>query len=130
MWLRVDGLRTLELGTPGEMRTDLIERVLSGTKTATTGLLQAGYIDEAEELEHPGEHLALVDNDGRAVATLEVISAVVMDLDDVSLDHAISEGEGWTTLEAWRRDHLRCWNAEGTEVRGDTAVVCISFIVA
>jgi uncharacterized protein YhfF len=39
MWARVNELRTLGLGTPGDMRADLNALVLAGTKTATAGLL-------------------------------------------------------------------------------------------
>ncbi|MFJ1705946.1 hypothetical protein [Kitasatospora sp. NPDC088346] len=48
----------MELGTPGGMRAELNALVLSGEKTATTGLL-ADYAEEGEELEHLGERLAL-----------------------------------------------------------------------
>ncbi|MDH3730764.1 MAG: ASCH domain-containing protein [Acidimicrobiia bacterium] len=130
MWPRVGGLRSLELGTPGEMRANIVERVLSGEKTATTGLLATGYHDESEELEHPGERLALVGNDGTPVATLEIIDAVVMRFDEVGLEHAVAEGEGWSTLEDWRQDHVSYWNRNGTEVGDDTEVVCISFRLA
>jgi uncharacterized protein YhfF len=64
-------LRTLGLGTPGDMRADLNALVLEGTKTATAGLL-AEYEREAEELESVGERLALVDDDGAPVGVVEV----------------------------------------------------------
>jgi hypothetical protein len=52
-WPRIDGLRVLELGTPGDMRRWLNDLVLSGTKKATAGRL-ADYEAEGEELEQPG----------------------------------------------------------------------------
>jgi uncharacterized protein YhfF len=54
----VDGLRALELGTPGDLRAELNGLVLDGRKRATAGLL-AEYAEEQEELEHVGERLAL-----------------------------------------------------------------------
>jgi uncharacterized protein YhfF len=48
-WPRIDGLRTLELGTPGEMRARLTSYVLDGDKRGTAGLL-AEYAEEGEEL--------------------------------------------------------------------------------
>jgi hypothetical protein len=39
MWPRLDGLRALELGTPGEMRVRLNDLVVAGLKTATAGTL-------------------------------------------------------------------------------------------
>src|SRR4051812_49228890 len=58
-WPRMDGLRTLELGTPGELRQELIGLVLSGPKRATAGLL-SDYEIEGEALETAGEKLVLI----------------------------------------------------------------------
>jgi uncharacterized protein YhfF len=60
MWPRVDGLRSLELGAPGEMRAWLNGLVVEGRKRATAGLL-AEYQTEGEELERVGERLAVLD---------------------------------------------------------------------
>lgn len=57
-------------------------------------------------------------------------SAVVMRFADVSLEHVIAQGGGWTSQDACRRDFIRFWGAEGTEEHDDTEVVCTSFIVA
>jgi uncharacterized protein YhfF len=43
-------MRSLELGTPDEMRVELNALVLAGTKIATTGLLA----DYAKEIRGPG----------------------------------------------------------------------------
>lgn len=58
MWPRVNGMRALELGTPGELRTELNSLVLTGKKRATTGLLEE-YVSEIEGLKHPGESAKL-----------------------------------------------------------------------
>ncbi|MEU3948341.1 ASCH domain-containing protein [Streptomyces sp. NPDC029526] len=128
MWPRVDGMRALELGTPGGMRDRLNSLVLEGRKTATTGLM-AEYAEEAEGLEYTGERLALLSNDGRAVATLEVTSVTRCSFADVPWEHARAEGEGDTSLEDWRTVHRRFWDDEGTPVEDDTPVVCIAFRV-
>ncbi|QNP75510.1 hypothetical protein IAG44_00670 [Streptomyces roseirectus] len=47
MWPRVGGLRSMELDTPGELRTRLNALALSGAKTATTGLFD-DYAREGE----------------------------------------------------------------------------------
>ncbi|WP_432055917.1 ASCH domain-containing protein [Streptomyces sp. bgisy022] len=128
MWPRVDGMRALELGAPGEMRDRLNSLVLEGRKTATTGLM-AEYAEETEGLEYPGERLALLDNDGRALATLEVTGVTRCSFADVPWEHARAEGEGDASLEDWRAGHRRFWNDEGTPVEDDTPVVCIAFRV-
>ncbi|WP_326661838.1 hypothetical protein [Streptomyces sp. NBC_00385] len=69
MWPRVNGMRALELGHPGEMRAALNALVLAGRKTATTCLL-AEYAEETEGLEYVGERQALLDSEGRSIATL------------------------------------------------------------
>ncbi|MFJ9668918.1 ASCH domain-containing protein [Streptomyces sp. NPDC101219] len=128
MWPRVDGMRALELGAPGEMRARLNSLVLAGQKTATTGLM-AEYAEEAEGLEYVGERLALLDDDGRRVATLDVTGVTRCSFADVPWEHALAEGEGDASLDAWRTGHLRFWQGEGATVDDDTPVVCITFRV-
>ncbi|MFD4318537.1 ASCH domain-containing protein [Streptomyces sp. NPDC058548] len=126
MWPRVDGMRAMELGAPGTMRDELNALVLAGAKRATTGLLDE-YTEEDESLEHIGERLALLDNEGLAVATLEITGVEVKAFDEVTWEHAAAEGEGDADLDAWRSVHRRFWSGEGTPVENDTRVVCLAF---
>ncbi|MET8413334.1 ASCH domain-containing protein [Streptomyces sp. NPDC005195] len=126
MWARVDGRRSFELGTADEMRTGLNELVLSGRKTASTGLL-AVYAEEAEGVEYPGEKLALLDKDGTAAALIEVTSVALQPFGDVKWDHAEAEGEGHASVEEWRAGHRRYWDRMGTPVDDRTMVVCVGF---
>ncbi|MEU5721091.1 ASCH domain-containing protein [Micromonospora sp. NPDC047738] len=127
MWPRIGGLRTLALGTPGEMRTNLNTLVLAGVKTATAGLLTSEYADENEELEHVGERLVLVDDHDALVGLVEVTGVEVVRFADVSWDFARSEGEGDRSIEEWREGHRRYWAREGFTVDDDSQVVCIRF---
>ncbi len=126
MWPRVNGMRSMELGTPGGLRAQLNALVLAGRKTATTGLL-AEYAEESEELEHPGERLALVDDGGSFVAAVEITGVEVTTFGAVTWDHARAEGEGDASLAAWRDGHRGYWNRLGTPVDDGTAVVCLAF---
>ncbi|MEU2917671.1 ASCH domain-containing protein [Streptomyces sp. NPDC001273] len=126
MWPRVDGMRAMELGSPGELRARLNSLVLAGRKTATTGLL-AEYAEETEGLEFVGERLALLSDDGRSVATLEITGVEQKPFAQVTWDHALAEGEGDTSLEEWRAGHRRFWEREGTPVDDDTPLVCLTF---
>ncbi|MBT3149401.1 ASCH domain-containing protein [Streptomyces sp. CHD11] len=121
-------MRAMELGSPDEMRDRLNSLVLAGRKTATTGLL-AEYAEETEGLEFAGECLALLDNDGRRVATLEITGVERTSFAGVTWDHALAEGEGDTSLEEWRAGHRRFWEREGTPVDDDTPLVCLTFRV-
>ncbi|OWV03884.1 ASCH domain-containing protein [Micromonospora wenchangensis] len=126
MWPRIGGLRTLALGTPGEVRTTLNTLVLAGVKTATAGLLTE-YADETEELEHVGERLALVDDRDALVGVVEVTGIEVVPFSGVSWDFARSEGEGDRSIEDWRAGHAGYWARVGTPVTDDTEIVCIRF---
>ncbi|WP_336211142.1 ASCH domain-containing protein [Nonomuraea sp. LPB2021202275-12-8] len=130
MWGRANGLRVVELGTPGEMRTWLTDLVLAGSKKATAGLLELDYQAEDEELEHVGEHLALIYDSGSHVATLEVVEVALVPFAEVSWEFAQSEGEGYGAIEDWREAHRRYWQGEGYEVDDATTVVCLSFRLA
>ena len=125
-WPRVDGLRSLELGSAGEMRTRLNGLVLAGRKRATAGVL-AEYEQEGERLEHVGERLALLDDEGRHVGTVEVTSVEVRRFAHVPWEFAAAEGEGHPDLEAWRTGHQRFWAREGLEVTDGTKIVMVRF---
>ncbi|MFJ8431418.1 ASCH domain-containing protein [Kitasatospora sp. NPDC094019] len=126
MWPRVNGMRSMELGTPDGVRAALNSLVLEGRKTATTGLL-AEYAKESEELELPGERLALVDDDGGFVATIEITAVEVTTFGAVTWEHARAEGEGDASLAEWRDGHRGYWDRIGTPVEEATAVVCLAF---
>ncbi|WP_089154758.1 ASCH domain-containing protein [Micromonospora sp. NBS 11-29] len=126
MWPRIDGLRTLALGTPGELRARLNTLVLSGAKTATAGLT-GEYAEENEELEHVGERLALVDDDDTLVGVVEVTGVDVVRFADVPWEFARAEGEGDRSIEEWRAGHGAYWARQGTPVTDDSRIVCIRF---
>lgn len=104
MWPRVDGLRSLELGFPGEQRDRLNGFVLHGSKRATAGV-QAEYDEQGEELEHAGELLVMLDSDGEQVGRVRVTDVVVRRFDDVPWEFADTEGEGFVSIDDWRRGH-------------------------
>ncbi len=125
-FLRVDGMRTMELGTPGGLRQRLNDRVLHGDKRGTAGLLTE-YSAEGEELERPGERLVLVDDDGTEVGRIEVTRVDVVPFAQVSDEFARSEGEGYADSAGWADAHRRYWQAQGASVDDATSVVCIRF---
>jgi len=126
MWPRVDGLRALELCTPGELRSRLNQLVLDRRKRATAGLMTE-YAVEREELEHVGKQLALLDDAGHRVATVEVTSVERTRFADVPWESTAAEGEGDRDLQEWREGHRRYWTAQGTPVDDETEVVLIRF---
>jgi uncharacterized protein YhfF len=104
----VDGLRALEIGSPGALRLRLNQLILDGRKRATAGLLLE-YVRENEELESEGELLALVDDDARRIATVVVVRVETVPFIEVPWTFAQAEGEGDESLEEWREGHRRYW---------------------
>ena len=126
MWPRVDGLRTLELGSAGEQRDRLNEYVLYGSKRATAGLA-AEYAEEDEAVEHVGEVLVLLGNEGEELGRVRVTSVVERRFDEVPWDFADAEGEGFSSIQDWRQGHGAYWAREGRTITPSTRIVCLSF---
>ncbi len=122
----VGGLRAIEFGTPGEMRRRLVDLVVNGNKRATAGLLSE-YEAEHEPLEHVDERLAVVDDDGRRVATVRVTDVVVSRFVDVPDRFAVAEAEGDLNAADFRASHTKCWLSVGTPVTDDTLIVQLYF---
>ncbi|WP_371679284.1 ASCH domain-containing protein [Streptomyces sp. NBC_01276] len=105
-----DDLPPFLLGYPGELRDRLVAAVLSGAKTATTGLLEE-YEREGEPLPEPGDRAVLVDSAERPLAVLELTEVRVLRLAEVDLRHAVDEGEGYASVAEWRTSHERFWHS-------------------
>ena len=126
MFPRVDGLRSIEFGTPGPSRENLVNLVLHGNKRATAGLLH-DYEAEGEPVEHVGELLAMLDNDGVHVGTLKVTRAEVVRFADVPDSFALAEAEGDLDAADFRASYLDYWTKAGETITDDTLVVTIYF---
>jgi uncharacterized protein YhfF len=130
-----DELPVAEFGFPGPLRDRLVAAILSGAKTATTGLYA-----ELERLgERPprvGDRQAVVDSAGRRVGVIETTEVRVVPVREIDDAFARDEGEGMTTVGEWRRAHERFWTGEemrrlfgGTSpmITDDTLVVAERF---
>lgn len=126
MFPKVDGLRSIEFGTPGDFRDRLVDLVLHGRKRATAGLLTE-YETECEPIEHVGELLAMVDNEGRHVGTLKVTRVEVLRFADVPDEFAHAEAEGDMNAADFRASHRDFWTSVGEIITDDTLVVTIYF---
>lgn len=120
----VNGLRTLELGTPGEMRAWLNGLVLAGLKRATAGTVD-DYVDNAHE--HVGEHLALVDDELHQVGEVVVTATEQTTFAKVPWSFVQAENEGDDSVEQWRVGHRRFWTGAGVEVTDELPVWLIYF---
>jgi uncharacterized protein YhfF len=130
-------LAIAEFAFPGPLRDQLVAAILAGEKTTTSGLV-VDYEHENEPLPSPGLRQVVVDSAGEPVAVIETTAVRVIRLADVDLDHALGEGEGYTTVAEWRASHEQFWHsAEMREaladpefaVTDDTLVVAQQFRV-
>ncbi|GAB2872630.1 hypothetical protein GCM10027176_87720 [Actinoallomurus bryophytorum] len=125
-----EDLPRFELAFPGPLRDRLVAAVLSGAKTATTGLLE-DYSRLDEPLPVAGERAVVIDSGGVPVAVVETTEVRVLPIGEVSLSYAREEGEGHESVAAWRADHERFWrSAEMREALGDLAIEDRTSIVA
>jgi uncharacterized protein YhfF/L-amino acid N-acyltransferase YncA len=122
----VDGLRSIEFGTPGKSRDNLVNFIINGNKRATAGLA-SDYQKEGEEVEFVGECLAMVDNDARHVATLQVTRVDISRFADVPDEFALAEAEGDLNAADFRASHMEYWTKAGETVNDDTLINQIYF---
>jgi uncharacterized protein YhfF len=127
MFQRINGMRTIEFGTPGPSREKLVDLILHGQKRATAGLLTSDYEAEGEPIEHVGELLAIVDNDGTHVGTMQVTRCEVLRFADVPDEFALAEAEGDLHAADFRVSHLAYWTRVGETVTDDTLIVTVYF---
>lgn len=122
----VDDLRSIEFGTPGKSRENLVNFIINGNKRATAGLA-ADYEKEGEEVEFVGECLAMVDNDDQHVATLQVTRVEITRFADVPDEFALAEAEGDLNAADFRASHMEYWTKAGETITDDTMINQIYF---
>lgn len=107
-----------EFAFPGPLRDLLTAAILSGAKTSTTGLV-VDYQVENEPFPVVGRRQAVVDSDGRRIAVIETTGVRFATVGEVDLQHAVDEGEGYTSVAEWRAAHESFWHsAEMREALG------------
>ncbi len=133
-----EGLRPAEFGFPRtDLRRRLVEAILRGEKTSTSGLL-SDFEREGESLPEVGERFALIDHEDQAVGVIETTEVQVTTIGEVGLAFALDEGEGFASVAEWREAHERFWMSYAAETRawlgdpgwvprGDTRIVCERF---
>ena len=131
----IDDLRTAEFAFPGALRDRLVGAILDGAKTATASLF-VEYADGLEPMPQVGERTAVVDSAGRRVAVIETTDVRVVPFVGVGVQFAVDEGEGFESIDEWRRAHVRFWESDEMRaeleradfvVRDDTQVVLERF---
>ncbi|WP_295824553.1 ASCH domain-containing protein [uncultured Microbacterium sp.] len=117
------GLPAIEFMFPGAGRDRIVAAIRAGEKTATSSLVRE-YLVAGDPLPAVGDRGAVVDSAGEPVCVIETTGVEIVALRDVSLTHALDEGEGYTSVSEWRRGHVRFWTSDAMrEELGDDFVV-------
>ena len=123
----VNGMRTIEFGNPGESREKLISLILDGNKRATAGTLEWDYIAENELIETVGEKLAVLDNENRHIATIQVTRVELKRFAEVPTEFALAEAEGDLSGDDFRASHFDFWSRLGLDIKDETEIVLVYF---
>ena len=123
----VNGMRTIEFGNPGESREKLISLILDGNKRATAGTLEWDYIAENEPIEKVGEKLAVLDNENRHIATIQVTRVELKRFAEVPTEFALAEAEGDLSGDDFRASHFDFWSRLGLDIKDETEIVLVYF---
>ncbi len=124
---RIDGLRTIEFGNPGKSRDTILDFLFNGNKRATAGLLEFDYEAEGEEVEHVGEILVVVGNEGEELGRIRATRVEIVEFQNVSDEFALAEAEGDLTGDDFREIDGKFWRDCGFYVRPDSKVVTMYF---
>lgn len=132
------GLQVIGFADSGsDLRRELVDLVLAGTKTATAGLMVEMELDN-ETVPFAGMREAVIDADGRFVAEIETTECRVLRMVDVDDAFARDEGEGFTDAADWRTAHEGYFGSYLDELQArlgdpdwvlddDTLIVCQRF---
>ncbi|MCE4945598.1 ASCH domain-containing protein [Streptomyces albulus] len=99
-----DDLPTLELAFPGPERDRGVAAIVSGQKTALTGLLEI-YEHAGEAVPAPGQRFSVLDSQGLAAVTIELVDVRVVPMKEIDDDFARAEGRGYSDVAQWRAAH-------------------------
>lgn len=108
-------------GDDKELAEHLKQLVLSGEKTATTGLYE-----EAMRVPKAGEYAHIVDTEGKPFCVIQYTSIEVKPFLEVGFDYIQKEGEGDKDVEEWRNKHRKFF-AHDISFNDNSLVVCEEF---
>lgn len=98
--------------------------MLAGRKTATAGL---HGVFEDEPTPDPGDRFVVEDETGTPRAIVEVTEVHIVPANEIDLQFALDEGEGFETVQDWHEAHERFFERT---IEPDTLIDAIRFRVA
>ncbi|MFI0813677.1 ASCH domain-containing protein [Streptomyces echinatus] len=118
-----EDLPALELAFPGPERDRGVAAILSGQKTALTGLLEI-YEHAGEVVPQMGQRFSVLDSGSRPAVTIELVDVRVVPMREIDDDFARAEGRGYADMAQWRTAHEEFFRSDGvSEFLGRTPVI-------
>lgn len=117
-------------GDSPELADELLDLVLTGTKTATASAVWE-YESDGTPLPREGDLSIILDGRGHPRALVRTTAVRVLPFAEVDAEHAWLEGDGDRSLESWRADHQAYFDrglaAHGAEFNRTLPVVVEHF---
>ena len=101
-------------GNCAEMADELVELVLTGTKTATSSLPWE-YEDRPDEAPTVGKYSVVTDIAGEPRCIVRTTEVRIIPYNEVDAEFAFEEGEGDQSLAYWRGVHWDYFNTQCLE---------------
>ncbi len=111
-----------DFGDDREFSQRMKELILSGKKTATTGLYVAG-----EKHSEVGEFDEILDSDGKPFCVIEYTKIEIKPFLEVDFNYVKLEGESDENMEEWRNNHRKFFLKYSKDFTDERSVVCAQF---
>ncbi|MDB4940373.1 MAG: RNA-binding protein [Candidatus Doudnabacteria bacterium] len=103
----------------GELAEKLKNLVLSGVKTATTGIYRDGQF-----VPKVGDHAQIADQNKKPFCVIKYTKVEVKKFMEVGYDFARLEGEGDKSIEDWRNSHRTYFKKYYKSFEDNSLVIC------
>lgn len=111
-----------DFGEDKEFADKLKDLILTGKKTATTGLYHDG-----KKHSEVGEYDQIIGSDGKPFCIIQYTKIEIKPFLEVDFEYAILEGEGDKNIEEWREGHRNFFRKYYPDFSDDKKVVCAHF---
>ncbi|WP_149259417.1 ASCH domain-containing protein [Actinomadura sp. K4S16] len=101
----------LELALPGPVRDRGVKAILSGEKTALTGLPEL-YERAGEAVPEAGQRFCVVDSQGDPAATIELVEVRIVPVKEIDEEYVRAEGRGYADVSEWIADHRALFQSD------------------
>ena len=119
-------------GDNPEMADDLLAYVVSGEKTATSGMV-LDFENDGDPIPVKGDRSIILNGKQEPICIIEMVNVQRKKYKEVDEVFALKEAEGFKTLQDWRDVHwdffTRRSKVLGVELTEDVELVCMEFKV-